>query len=320
MQRTWYIQNWKEDYGLDLFVQPNIEYDDIVIEEEYSKTTKGGSSKFLKSWPPKSNNIQNPFDWYKKWDYSQLEDALKHVAEMEGLDKKIRIAHIDTGYYPQHPSTPENVNAYLSKSFIRGEAHNKGILKVSGKGQPTHGIATLGILAGKHVEPRDPIFKTYKGVMGAIPFAEIICLRIAEKVHLTDGQSLNAFAKAVEYAIDEECKVITMSMGGLSNEGMAKVVNKAYEKGVVFVAAAGNNFNTFWDIVIPEQMVYPARYHRVIAATGVAYNQYPYDFKAQEATEKGGFDGERMQGNSGPQSLMSNAIAAYTPNVPWADI
>lgn len=310
-----------QEKGIDLAVFPIFDLEQEDVDKEYAKTTAEGFEDFLQNWPPYSKNIPHPFDWYKKTNYSQLEDALAHVtAEVSKEELNIRIGHIDSGYYPDHPSTPENVNKKLSKSFIPGESDSKGVVKLSSKGQALHGVATLALLAGKKIKPEEKIFRGYEGVMGAIPFAEIICLRIANKVHFSDPKILNSFAQAVDYAIDNGCKVVTMSMGGLSSKSMARVVNRAYEKGVVFVSAAGNNFNTWWDFAIPEHLIYPARYARVLAVAGAAYDQRPYDFSIRKEDVKGGFDLNRMQGNSGPEPAMFNAIAAYTPNVPWADI
>ncbi|MEA2329308.1 MAG: hypothetical protein QOE68_4267, partial [Thermoanaerobaculia bacterium] len=54
-------------------------------------------------------------------------------------------------------------------------------------------------------------------------------------------------------------------------------------------------------------LVYPARYPRVIAVCGVMANRNPY------ANLNGA-----MEGSFGPDSVMKDAIAAFTPNIPWA--
>jgi hypothetical protein len=60
----------------------------------------------------------------------------------------------------------------------------------------------------------------------------------------------------------------------------------------------------------------------VIAATGIACNNFPYVFDANphmKSPEKDGLShSEFMQGNFGPPSAMKTALAAYTPNLPWA--
>jgi hypothetical protein len=72
----------------------------------------------------------------------------------------------------------------------------------------------------------------------------------------------------------------------------------------VVVTAAGNNFGNAPTHVV----VYPARFGRVIAACGVMADGVPY----------ANLPPKRMAGNYGPDAKMRTAIAAYTPNVPWA--
>jgi subtilase family protein len=82
----------------------------------------------------------------------------------------------------------------------------------------------------------------------------------------------------------------------------------AYNHGVIIVAAAGNRLG----ISPPSSMVWPARFGRVIAACGVnAGGQDPY-YRRDNWT--------RMQGCFGPADAMTTAMAAYTPNIAWAEI
>ncbi len=100
--------------------------------------------------------------------------------------------------------------------------------------------------------------------------------------------------------------VVTLSMGGLASSAWADAVNALYEAGVVVVTAAGNNFGN----LPTHHVVYPARFNRVIAACGVMADHQPYaDLPAS-----------KMAGNYGPASKMRTAMAAYTPNVPWAKL
>src|SRR5439155_12257655 len=111
-------------------------------------------------------------------------------------------------------------------------------------------------------------------------------------------------AQGIEYAVQKNADVVSMSMGGLPSEAWADAVNKAYEAGVVVVCAAGNNFGG-----LPTSLVvYPARFDRVIAACGVMADKTPYL----------NLPPEKMEGNAGPPSKMVTAVAAYTPNIPWA--
>src|SRR3954452_25017443 len=90
--------------------------------------------------------------------------------------------------------------------------------------------------------------------------------------------------------------------GGGGGAGGVAVGGWRSRRGVC--AAAGNHTGA----LPPKVVVYPARYPRVIAVTGVMANLNPY----AELT------GKALVGSFGPDSVMKDAIAAFTPNIPWA--
>jgi hypothetical protein len=90
-------------------------------------------------------------------------------------------------------------------------------------------------------------------------------------------------------------------MGGVASRSWADAVNRAYDEGVTIVAAAGNNFGD-----LPTRYtVYPSRFSRVITVTGATANHTPFRHP----------DPKVLQGNYGPPSVMTKAIAAYAPNI-----
>ena len=163
----------------------------------------------------------------------------------------------------------------------------------------SHGCGTLSILAGATVPGLKPF--------GCAPNAEVVPVRVANRVVLFSNSSI---ARGLDY-VHQLCKseatrvhVVSMSMGGLPSEAWADAINALYEAGVIVVTAAGNNYANR-----PTRfVVYPARFGRVIAACGVMADGSPY----------ANLPPKRMAGNYGPKSKLRTAIAAYTPNVPWA--
>ena len=303
--------------GISAYVEPDI----IPFDENKSKGSRNveRGNDYLKAWPKPVDN-DNIFTWHLDEDHSQLSSALTHLTEKLPEDKlKIKIGHIDTGYSPNHPAIPKKIQEGIS--FVDGEIGRPAYEKPTSNlvEQEDHGTATVSILAGKEV-PETLAYGTGSRILGAIPFATVYPMRISETVALTSllGNSM-PFVQAVEKAIEEGCEVITMSMGGLPIRAWAKIINKAYEAGITIISAAGNSWVKGFARISPKKIVYPARFDRVIGVTGVCFNQYPYiakanpDFSMSEAT-----DGEYMQGNYFPESAMKTAIAAYTPNVPWA--
>lgn len=297
------------------FIEPDIE--STLFEEQVSTLKlKSSANGYLESWPQPDEAEEN-LVWHLNDNFSQLRKAKDEVINKVGKENcKIKIAIIDTGYQEGHPALPKGFDTPKGISFIKGEENKPAIDKNAGTiaEQNGHGTATISILAGRDVEIQVS-GQSYKGDFGAIPFAEVIPIRICETVALI---RIGAFFDAVKYAIDQGCEVISMSMAGAPTKAWATAVNMAYENGVVLVTAAGNSWYRGVASVSPRRLLYPARWDRVIAATGVTYNKKPYVMEAQ-LKEKGG-SSEDMQGNYGPESAMNSALAAYTPNTTWATL
>lgn len=303
------------------FVEPDIQ--SVYVKAPEVQVSRGATNAYLNNWPKPRENATE-FIWHLDDDHSQLRKASDEVAKKLKTSKSkntIRIGHVDTGYIPGHPSIPEKLLKELGVSFWKDEfGTNKGIDFLNTgtiAEQDGHGTATLALLAGNNIPAADAYGK-YSGYVGAVPFAEVIPIRICDTVF--NAFNANDVARGIEYAVDYGCDVITMSMAGYPTRQVAKAVNMAYEKGVVVVTAAGNNFTKGLGKLSPKAVLYPARFDRVIAATGACYDHMPYDMDApRDVVMKSRSEGgENMQGSWGPESAMNKAIAAYTPNVPWA--
>jgi len=297
------------------YVEPNAKSQ--YLKKIDKDTTVGfessASNDYISNWPfPEVDS----FNWHLDDDHSQLIKAYQKV-KGKIQNERIRIAHIDTGYVKAHPSTPKYILKDLGESFVKDEyGKNKGEDRLN-TGFPAekdfHGCATMAILAGNEID-QNISYGNFKGEMGGIPMAEVIPIRICETVF--NFFNANDVARAIEYAIEKKCEVITMSMAGYPTKRVAKAVNEAYKKGIVIVTAAGNCWGKGIMRISPKALLYPARFERVIAATGACYNDKPYDFEANSNFYIEG--GDTMQGNWGPPSAMKTAIAAYTPNIAWA--
>ena len=233
--------------------------------------------------------------WFGEPDFSQLYAAAAAVGDPGGA--RLRIAHVDTGYDPLQQVKPKHIAFALQRNFVEGEPENDAtdrsdaLIKTLG-----HGTGTLGILAG-----------TWNGrILGGAAELEAVPIRIADFVVLFRSSAL---AQAFDYVAGlagtaNRCDVITLSMGGVPSQAWADAVNALYDAGVFVVAAAGNNFGN----LPTSAVVWPARFNRVVAACGAMADKSPY-------ADLGLL---RMAGNYGPQTKMRTAIAAFTPNIPWA--
>jgi subtilisin family serine protease len=238
------------------------------------------------------------FGWHLQDAFSQLASAREMVGGFSV--PRTRIAHIDTGYDKTQKSKPENILTSLEHNFVDGDGNPNssqdpdvgGLFDNSG-----HGTGTIGILAGCKIPQLGGQY------LGGCPHAEILPLRIANSVVMF---FTSTFAKAIQYAVQQRCDVVSISMGGLPSSVWNDAVNAAYEAGVCIVAASGDCFGG----LPSHHVVYPARYHRTIAACGAMENGTPYFNLPIKIIE----------GSWGPDSSMTAALAAWTPNISWARI
>ena len=276
------------------FAEPDLEQRWIFGTDAQSLLAAAGSCDKAQE-PDGRLPVGEGFYWFRDQAHSQLQAARDEVGQPTS---RVCIAHFDTGYDPAHITKPQFLRTDLQKNFEDGDPndatdHSEGAFNNLG-----HGPGTLGILAGAVVDGSP---------LGGAAFLDVIPVRVANSVVLFSNSSI---AKAFDYvhSLSKDSRtrvhVITMSMGGIASQAWADAVNALYDLGVFIVTAAGNNFGNF----PARSIVYPARFKRVIAACGVMANGKPYadlPFRI-------------MAGNYGPESKMPTALAAYTPNTPWA--
>lgn len=151
------------------------------------------------------------------------------------------IAIVDTGVDYTHPD--------IAANYIKG-----GYDFINGDTDPTddngHGTHVAGIAAA--------VTNNGAGVAG-ISQSKIM----AEKVLGSDGSgSYSAVANGITHAANNGAKVISMSLGGrFSSSTLQNAVNYAWSKGVLVVAAAGNDQS--------GKISYPAAYTNVIAVSAL---------------------------------------------------
>ena len=238
--------------------------------------------------------------WHKGTRYSQLADAAQAVGPITDA-RRVRIAHLDTGYDASHKTRPLHLNTVLQRNFVDNDRPDDATDRPTALLNPMlgHGTGTIGLLAGNKFDDDNQF-------LGGAPECDIVPIRVANWVVLFRN---SAIARAFDYVHglwdrpQSRVHVVTMSMGGIASAAWADAVNALYERGIFVVTAAGNNFFN-----LPTRyIVYPARFRRVVAACGVMEDERAYaDLPAR-----------KMAGCYGPRSKEATAMAAYTPNVPW---
>jgi subtilisin family serine protease len=203
-------------------------------------------------------------DWHLQNQYSQLAIARNSVTQAE--QQAIKIAHLDTGYDPNHATLPLHLDMQNQRNFRdQGRLNDatdrtpNGWTAIRNQG---HGHATLSLLAGNQIT-NAPASQGFAGFIGGAPYATIIPIRIADWIVRF---STSTMVQGFQYAVDQGAHVLSMSMGGLTSRALADAVNLAYENGLFMVTAAGNNYAKS---PTPGSVVFPARFKRVLAACGV---------------------------------------------------
>ncbi len=113
-----------------------------------------------------------------------------------------------------------------------------------------HGTSVAGIICAKKSEDRPS---------GIAANVELYVARILDE---NNQSPVNRVIKAVNWAIDKKVDIIHMSFGTKEySEELEDVINKAYKKGILIVASAGNNGRTYGE---RSSIEYPGVFDNVI--------------------------------------------------------
>ena len=150
----------------------------------------------------------------------------------------VKVAVLDTGIDQDHPDLSSKIEPSLQKDFTGSGSVNDFY---------GHGTHVSGIVAA--------ITNNTTGVAGVCP----TCRLLNGKVLNDSGSGAYSWvAKGIEWAVQNNAKVINMSLGGSApSKTLEGAVNYAWGKNVVLVGAAGNSGN--------QSKTYPGAYTNVIA-------------------------------------------------------
>jgi hypothetical protein len=116
-----------------------------------------------------------------------------------------------------------------------------------------HGTMIAGIIAGS--------WKDKDGIAGVNPFAKLMILKAINGLGAARSFTI---AQAIKYAADNGARVINLSVGGVGKSDLQQAaIDYAYAKGVVIVAAAGNE-----DIDVSKYGIAGNNKVLTVAATG----------------------------------------------------
>lgn len=207
-------------------------------------------------------------------------DARRHLPKLntssEHIDwGNIRVAHLDTGY-TRHEVFGDwsNNNVWLQakQGLNLLEPGEDPLDPLDYEGNPAHGTRTCSVLCGVATDP------DVGSELGVAPRLPVVPCRIVNRVVLTPETQRERVAKGINHARRKKCQVVSMSLGiptFWAKGGMGKAVDKAYEAGIIMVAAGGQ---------IIDRITYPGKFERTIAVGGVTRQRRIW-FKYNETTQ-----------------------------------
>ncbi|MBG59338.1 MAG: serine protease [Peredibacter sp.] len=189
---------------------------------------------------------------------------LKQSWQKFAKKKDVVVAVVDTGIQYNHPFLAKNL--YVSNGqigpdnygmdFSKKDEEKENKKETSSKTKPvdTHGHGT-------HVA----------GIIKSV-FPEVKLMALKYYNPQASGQdNLNSTIKALKYAVDQNVDVINYSGGGPEpSDEELKVLKEAEEKGILVIAAAGNERS---NIDLAENAYYPASYGLSNIITVGAHNE-----------------------------------------------
>jgi serine protease len=175
-----------------------------------------------------------------------------------GMGSGVLIGQPDTGTADHHYLSFGAIDLRAACNLIeRGRLPQDPL---PNRGNPGHGTSVASVATGRgRVDPGR------RRIRGTAPGATVVPVRCVESVVITDFE-VPVLAEAIRTAVDQGCKVVSMSLGGFPV--LFAVIEAALrygaEKGVVFVAAAGNGVRG-----VPGPASYPGRSYFCSCIAGI---------------------------------------------------
>ena len=200
------------------------------------------------------------------WALKKINASTAWDLDPPGTGKKfgegISICHPDTGWTAHDDM--DSLDLSRARNVMNGtddahDPHNSGGLL-----NPGHGTAT-GSVIGSRGGIAETVGTTPPGkITGVASKATIVPIRTVNSViQIFDSD----VAKAVTYAVEAKCDVVSMSLGGRGFFGLKRAVRFANDNGLILVAASGNCVGI---------VVAPAAYKETVAAAATNDQDKPW--------------------------------------------
>ncbi len=206
---------------------------------------------------------------YKHWSFTDI--GAYDAWNISTGSQEVVVAVIDNGFDADHPDLKDNVwkniheiaengidddnNGYVDDVFgwnfigtdLNGDGKLKGENELKGDNNPIPDVSHL-----TKTQRQDGFFNhgtLVAGIIGAVGNNKKDMAGLNWKIRLMNLKVLSnsgegnelALTRALSYAIDNGADIINISAVGSDSKDLRRIMAAAYEKGVVIVAAAGNN-------------------------------------------------------------------------------
>lgn len=159
---------------------------------------------------------------------------------------EIKIGMIDTALRTSH--SVFNQATIVQKDFVAFDFK-----------KPTHGTSIASILVGQSED--------YSGLL---PKAKLYSASVFFDSPLgQESATTESLVQAINWLVENDVKIINMSLAGPSNHILKQTISEAFDKGVLIIAAVGNSGPS-------AKPLYPAAYESVVAVTAIDDNQQIY--------------------------------------------
>lgn len=201
-----------------------------------SLTVSGGPAEYTASFTPNDTYFRDQWNFSAMgmptaWDYNR------------GGSSQVRVAVVDSGLYPVSDFRQDLIDWKNSWDFVYNDPYPYDY-----NGHGTH-------VAGTIAQATD----NSRGVAGIAYNSTLLPLRVLDS--LGGGSNANVVA-AIDYAVAHRVDVINLSLGSSTYfPSLEAAINRAYQAGVLVVAAAGNQGKA--------GLAFPAAFSTVLAVGAV---------------------------------------------------
>jgi hypothetical protein len=245
-----YVVLFKHEINWSLLERENVKvvksYDNIPAVS--ISTTANIADKLKKSTDVQTLTDSNPYVVQAQqipWGFEPLKAATEPNSFHTG--KNVKVAIIDTGVDSNHPDLKVAGGVCVLDVQCKGNYQDDSY--------DGHGSHVAGTIAAQN------------NSIGSIGIAPGVSLYAVKALDSNGDGTTTTILSGIDWAIKNKMDIINLSLTTDSDDPILKaMVNKAYDNGILIVAAAGNNGmkDPNKDIVL-----YPAKYDSVIAVGGV---------------------------------------------------